>query len=101
MENNLCPFVEIVLDSSPSLDYSPLSSLFSLWVVELPDFERRASSPLMYFSALARTSARLACQFLEIENIKSFNWNPRQAKKAVRANFPSGMSTFKNSELNL
>ena len=34
--------------------------LFSLWVKELPFLDMRASSPLMYFSALASTSAMLA-----------------------------------------
>ena len=34
--------------------------LFSLWVEELPFLDMRASSPLMYFSALASTSAMLA-----------------------------------------
>ena len=34
--------------------------LFSLWVEELPLLDMRASAPLMYFSALASTSAMLA-----------------------------------------
>ena len=33
--------------------------LFSFWVGELPFLDMRASSPLMYFSALASTSAML------------------------------------------
>ena len=33
--------------------------LFSLWVEELPFLDMRASSPLMYFYALASTSAML------------------------------------------
>ena len=34
--------------------------LFSLWIEELPFLDMRASSPLMYFFALASTSAMLA-----------------------------------------
>ena len=34
--------------------------LFSFWVGELPFLDMKASSPLMYFSALASTSAMLA-----------------------------------------
>ena len=34
--------------------------LFSLWVEELSFLDMRASSPLMYFFALASTSAMLA-----------------------------------------
>ena len=33
---------------------------FSLWVEELSLFDMRASSPFIYFSALASTSAMLA-----------------------------------------
>ena len=47
--------------------------LFSFWVEELPLLDVRASSPLMYFSALASTSAMFACGFFEMENIKSFD----------------------------
>ena len=47
--------------------------LFSLWVEEPSLLDVRASSPLMYFSALASTSAMFACGFFEMENIKSFN----------------------------
>ena len=34
--------------------------LFSLWVEELPFLDMRASSPFMYFFALASTSAMLS-----------------------------------------
>ena len=34
--------------------------LFSFWVGELPLLDMKASSPLMYFSAIASTSAMLA-----------------------------------------
>ena len=47
--------------------------LFSLWAEELPLLDVRASSPLMYFSALASTSAMFALGFFEMENIKSFD----------------------------
>ena len=73
--------------------------LFSFEV--LPFFDMRASSPLMYFSALASTSAMLSCGFFEMENIKSFSFTPNPAMKAVIANFSSGMSTFRDSALNL
>ena len=48
--------------------------LFSLWVDELSFLDMRASSPLMYFSTFASASAMLAWGFLEMENIKSFDW---------------------------
>ena len=47
--------------------------LFSLWVEELSFLDMRASSPLMYFSAFASTSAMLGWGFLEMENNKSFD----------------------------
>ena len=75
--------------------------LFSLWVEELSFLDMRASSPLIYFSAFASTSAMLAWGFLEMENIKSFDWTPRPAMNAVIANFSSGISTFRDSALNL
>ena len=75
--------------------------LFSLWVEELPFLDMRASSPFMYFSALSSTSAMFACGFLEMENIKSFDYTPNPAMNAVMANFSYGISTFKDSALNL
>ena len=39
--------------------------------------------------------------FLEKENIKSFDCTPNLAMNAVIANFSSGISTFKDSVLNL
>ena len=47
--------------------------LFSLWVEEPPLLDVRASLPLMYFSALASTSAMFALGFFKMENIKSFD----------------------------
>ena len=75
--------------------------LFSLWVEELSFLDMRASLPFMYFFALASTSAMFACGFLEMENIKSFDCISNSAMNAVIANFSSGMSTFKDSTLNL
>ena len=75
--------------------------LFSLWVEELSFLDMRASSSFMYFSALASTSAMLACGFLEMENIKSFDYTPNPPMNVVIANFSSGISTFKDSALNL
>ena len=75
--------------------------LFSLWVDELSFLDMRASSPLIYFSAFASTSAMLACGFLEMENIKSFDWTPNPAMNAVIANFSSGTFIFRDSALNL
>ena len=75
--------------------------LFSLWVEELSFLDMRASSPFMYFFALASTSSMFACGFLEMENIKSFDCTPNPAMNAVIANFSSGISTFKYSTLNL
>ena len=75
--------------------------IFSLWVEELSFLDIRASLPFMYFSALASTSAMLAYGFLEMENIKSFDCTPNPAMNAVIANFSSGISTFKDSALNL
>ena len=63
--------------------------------------DMRASSPLIYFSTLANTSAMLACAFFEMENIKSFDYTPNPAMKAVMENFSSGISTFSDSALNL
>ena len=39
--------------------------------------------------------------FLEKENIKSFDCTPNLAMNAVIANFSSGISTFRDSVLNL
>ena len=75
--------------------------LFSLWVEELSLLDMRASSPFMYFSALASTSTMIAYGFLDMENIKSFDYTPNPAMNAVIANFSSGISTFKDSALNL
>ena len=76
------------------------SLLFSFYAEELPHLDIRASSSLMYFSALASTSAMLARGFFEMENIRSLDCMPSPAIKAVMANF-SEMSTFNDSELNL
>ena len=75
--------------------------LLSLWVEELSFLDMRASSSFMYFSALASTSAMLACGFLDMENIKSFDCTPNPVMNAVIANFSSGMSTFRDLALNL
>ena len=75
--------------------------LFSLWVEEFSFLDMRASSLFMYFSALASTSAMFACGFLEMENIKYFDYTPNPAMNAVIANFSSGISTFNDSALNL
>ena len=55
----------------------------------------------MYFSALASTSAMLACGFFEIENIRSLDCMPSPTIKAVMENLSYEMSTFNDSELNL
>ena len=47
--------------------------LFSLWVEELSFLDMRAFSPLIYFSAFASTTAMFSWEFLEMENIKSFD----------------------------
>ena len=75
--------------------------LFSLWVEELSFLDMRAPSSFMYFSALASTSTMPACGFLKMENIKFFNCTPNPAMNAMIANFSSGISTFKDSVLNL
>ena len=75
--------------------------LLSLWVEELSFLDMRASSPFIYFSALASTSVMLACGFLDMENIKSFDCTPNPAMNAVIANFSSGTSTVRDSALNL
>ena len=75
--------------------------LFSLWLDELFFLDMRASSSFIYFSAFASTSAMLAWGFLEMHNIKSFDWTPKPTMNAVIANFSSGTSTFKDSALNL
>ena len=75
--------------------------LLSLWVEELSFLDMRASSSFMYFSALASTSTMLACGFLDMENIKSFDYTPNPAMNAVIANFWPGTSTFRDSALNL
>ena len=77
------------------------SQLFSFRVEELPCLDKRASSPLTYFSALESTSAMLSYGFFEIENIKSLDCMPSPAIKAVMANFSSRMSTLNDFELNL
>ena len=77
------------------------SLLFSFRVEELPHLDKSASSPLMYFSTLASTSAMLACGFFKIENIKSLDYMPIPTIKAVMVNFSFGMSTLNDSELNL
>ena len=82
-----------------SLFFSSL--LFPFCVEEPPRLDIRASSPLMYFSALTKTSAMLACGFFEMENIRSLDCLPSLAIKAVMVNFSSGMSTLNDSELNL
>ena len=63
--------------------------------------DTRASSPFMCFSAFASTSSMLAYGFLDMENIKSFDYTPNPAMNTVIANFSSGISTFKDSALNL
>ena len=75
--------------------------LFSLWVEELSFLDMRASSPFIYFSAFASTSAMLAWGFLEMENIRSFDCTPNPAMNEVIENFSSGMSIFRDSTLNL
>ena len=75
--------------------------LLSLWVEELSFLDMRASSQFMYFSALASTSAMLACGFLDMENITSFDCTPNPVMNAVIANFSFGISTFRDSALNL
>ena len=75
--------------------------LLSVWVEELSFLDMRASSPFMYFSALASTSAMLACGFLDMENIKSFYCTPNPAMNAVIANFSFGASTFRDLTLDL
>ena len=77
------------------------SLLFSFFVEELPRLDKRASSPLMYFSALASTSSMLTREFFEMENIRSLDCMPSPGIKAVMANFSSGMFTLNDSELNL
>ena len=42
----------------------------------------------------------LAWGFLEMENIKSFDCIPNPAMNVVIANFSSGISTFRDSDLN-
>ena len=79
--------------------FSPL--LFSFCAEEFSRLNRRASSSLMYFSALASTLAMLTYGFFEMENIRSFDCTPSPAMKAMMANFSSGMSTFNDSALNL
>ena len=74
---------------------------FSLLVEVLSFLDMRASSPLRYFSAFASTLAMLAWGFLEMENIKSFDRTPKPTMNAVIANFSSGISTFRDSALNL
>ena len=75
--------------------------LFSFYVGKFSHLDRRASSPLMYFSTLASTSAMLALRFFEMESIRSFDYTRGSGMKAVMANFSSGMSTFKDSLLKL
>ena len=77
------------------------SLFFSFCMEQLPRLDKRASSPLIYFFALASTSAMLAYGFFEMENITSLDCMPSPAIKAVMANFSSGMSTLNDSELNL
>ena len=77
------------------------SLLFSFCAEELPRLDIRASSPLMYFSTLAITSAMFALGFFEMENIRSLDCMPSPAIKAMMANFSSEMSTLNDSELNL
>ena len=55
----------------------------------------------MYFSALESTSSMLACEFLEMENIRSFDRTPNLTMIAEVANFSYGMSTLNDSVLNL
>ena len=75
--------------------------LLSLWVEELSFLDIRASSQFMYFFSFTSTSSMLACGFLDMENIKSFDCTPNPAMNAVIANFLSGISTFRDSALNL
>ena len=93
----------IPVSSSPgalhSRFFSPL--LFSFCTEEFSRLDRRASSPLMYFSALESTSTMLALGFFEMENIRSFDYTPSPTMKAVMSNFSSGMSTFNDYALNL
>ena len=76
-------------------------TLFSLGAEELSFLDMRASSPLICFSTFASTSAMLAWGFLEMENIKSLDWIPKPTMNAVIVNFSSGISTFRDSALNL
>ena len=76
------------------------SLIFSFCAEVLPCLDIRASSLLMYFSALASTSAMLAWGFFKMENIRYFDCMPSPTIKAVMANFSSGMSTLNDSELN-
>ena len=78
-----------------------LPLLFSLCAEELSRFDIRASSPLIYFSALESTSVMVACGFFEMENIRFFDCTRSPAMKAVMENFLYGTSTFKDSVLNL
>ena len=78
-----------------------LPLLFSFGVEELLCLEKRASSPLIYFSVLARTSVMLALGFFEMENIRSFDYTPNPAMKAVTVNFLLRISSFSDSVLNL
>ena len=68
---------------------------------ELWRFDIKASSALIYFSALASTSVMVTCGFFKMENIRSFDCTPSPAMKVVMANFSSGTSTFKDFVLNL
>ena len=79
--------------------FSPFPFFFC--VEEFSRLDRRASSQLMYFSALESTSAILACGFFEMENIRSFDRTPNSTMKAEVANFSYGMSTLNDSALNL
>ena len=81
-----------------SLFLSP--QFLSLCAEELSCFDVRASSPLIYFSALASTSAMVTYGFFEMETIKSFDCTLSPVMKAVMANFSSGTSTFKDFALN-
>ena len=74
---------------------------FSFYAEEFSRLDIRASSPLMYVSALASTSTMLPCGFFEMENIRSFDCMPSSAIKVVVENFSSGMSTLNVSTLNL
>ena len=64
---------------------SPLP--FSFCVEEFSRLDRRASSQLIYLSALESTSAMLACGFFEMENILSFDRTPNSTMKAKVENF--------------